>query len=54
LFKAETIEGTKVREIISEFEKKEGIPTKLVNHKESLKDELLDKDQDQDDEIRDK
>jgi len=54
LFKAETIEGTKVREIISEFEKKEGISTKLVNHKDSLKDELLDKEQEQDDETRDK
>jgi len=53
LFKAETIEGTKVRKIIREFEKKQGIPTKLVN-KESLKDELLDKDQDKDDDTRDK
>jgi len=50
LFKAETIEGTKVREIIREFEKKEGIPTKLVANKESLKDELLEKDQGEDDE----
>jgi len=50
LFKAETIEGIKVREIISEFEKREGIPTKLVENRESLKDELLEKDQSEDDE----
>ena len=48
LFKVETIEGEKVREIIDKFEKKEGIATKLIEHKDSLKDELFDKDEDQD------